>query len=460
MAKVGDSSLSKRGKTEIAPARELNAKEKRVETFNGTTPVVKFKGQHMIRIQGEWQQLTKDLFETVFYKRFGGMTIQMIRETYNMVLAVAPDVSHLARYLGMPDGRVWDCDKAVFTDKVAAEDCIYRAAVAPDAEHRPLALRFLLDVANGDENVMDDIIQSMAPLALTKKPSGVIWWQGVGRNGKTATMDVIYKLFPGQLSGLTLKQLEDERDTPVLNGKLGNIVRESSEGVIDDSRTYKSVGTHENFFVHKFNQQDMVEIDGSLHHIFSTNNMPIFSDKSDGARRRTLIVQFKNRFADDPTFEEKTFTKDFLAGFLQVLLDSAAEMRDRRFQYAWSDVTKSVKEEYDKIVNTAETFAAWCLEMDVAYFTNFTKLRLAYDWWCDNNSYTALGKTHLRNAILSTGFKRSSIRASDGRVTQIFRRVDDIDDCHEIMPGLYAKRAVAREDLMPKPEQGVLSDEW
>lgn len=438
---------------------KTNAKELRVSTVNAMTPVIRFKGQHLIRVDGEWHTLTKELFETVFYSTFGGMSMQVLNETYNMVRAVAPDRSYLARYITFGDSSVFDMQTVSFTNAISSDECVYHSPFSPTPDTAHLADKFLNDVANGNDGVKGDIIQSMAPLLVTKKPSGVIWWQGRGRNGKTATMDILYALFPEQLSGLTLKQLEDERDTPVLNGKLGNIVRESSEGVVEDSRTYKAVGTHESFFVHKFHSQDLVRVDGSLHHLFSTNNMPIFNDKSDGARRRTLIVQFKNQFDDDPTFQERTFTDEFMGGFLHILIEAAKSLAERRFRYEWSDETINVKNDYDKVVNTAETFANWLVkEMDTQYFMNFTKLRLAYDWWCDNNGYTALGKTHLRNAVMDMGFRRSSKRGHDGKVQQIFLlNGGTTEGVNEFMPGIYGNGdGVDKSDELPEQlETGI-----
>lgn len=449
----------KREETGVAKQQDdkTRAKERRVESLTIVKPTIKFKGQHMIRVAGEWQTLTRDLFDTVFYDTFGGMTITTINETFNMVKATAPNRDDLADYIALGDGRVWDMAKADFTTEVANEDCVFATAYSPNSAHTAAVEQFLLEVANGDRSVRDDILQSLAPLLVSKKPAGVIWWQGKGRNGKTATMDLLYKLFPNHLSGVTLKQLEDERDTLALNGKLGNIVRESSETVIEDSRTYKAVGTHEDFWVHKFHSQDQVKIDGSLHHVFSTNNMPIFSDKSDGARRRTLIVQFKNQFKDDPTFQERVFTREFLEGFLHLLLKAAAKLRDNNFQYDWSPATQTVKSDYDKVVNTAETFAKWMVEeVNVVFFSNFAQLRNAYNWWCDNNSYTALGKSHLRYAVVEAGFVRSSRRKDDGRTQEIFKLKEaSTEGTHEILPGVYARNPLG--DTQPEPVKGAES---
>lgn len=432
---------------------EMNAKEKRVSLFQTNYSVILFKGQHLIRVHEpftHWETLTKDLFDRAFYDIFGGVSVSTVNDAYSMVRAKAPIADHLAQFIAMGD-LVWDMKKLEFTEEITAHDCIFASPYAPDKDTAYLSEEFIYQLANDRAEVAGDIWQSLAPLITWKKPTGVIWYKGRGRNGKSGILEstegFLSKLFPDCLANVTLKQIEDERDTPNLNGKLANIVDESNDGIIEDSRNYKALGTHQSFLVHKFHTQDMIKVDGNLHHIFSTNNMPTFSDKSDGARRRTLIISFDRQFDLDETFYERTFTEDFLNGFLWNLINWAKRLRDNKYVYTFSDTTSEAKAEYDKVVNTAETFSNWLIdEMGVQYFENFNKLRFAYDWWCDNNGYTALGKTHLRNAVTEFGFKRSSMRKDDGKTVQIFLLKDGTTQhTDELFPGVFRLTAGAKD---------------
>jgi phage/plasmid-associated DNA primase len=115
-------------------------------------------------------------------------------------------------------------------------------------------------------------------------------------------------------SQLTVKQIEDERDTPMINGKLGNVCLESNDGHIKDTGGYKNLAEHSTFSVHRFNSQDGVQVDGNVHTIFNANNIPTFADKTQGVRRRTFTIPFKAAFEQDSTFDEKLFAKkDFLS---------------------------------------------------------------------------------------------------------------------------------------------------
>lgn len=426
--------------------------------------IILFKGDILYLEKGIYRHLTSDQFARFVYET-APLSSNVVKDLERYVRGTTPDQSHLDHYIGFGD-TVWDMDTASFTTKVPAEDVIYSTPYVPDTKALPQVEKYLLEVADGDPTVRDDIMQSIAPLFTTRKPAGVIWWQGLGANGKSSTMHLLYHLFRPHLSSITLHQLEDERDTPVLNAKLGNIVGESSEGVIHDSRTYKAIGTHDDFSVHKFNSQDQVTISGNLHHIFSTNNMPIFGDKSNGARRRTLIIKFKNQFPDDPLFEERLFTKDFIQSFLHLCLEAAQKLKSNHYQYKFGEATQQVKEEYDSVVNTAETFAQWMLDQQAQYFENFFRLRQSYEWWCDNNSYQALGKGHLRNAVLGAGFKRSSRRDEEGKTHQIFLREGGTTEfTKELMFGIHVNVGYTPEvKLGPaeeeKAKQEVLDKGW
>lgn len=464
------------GTSEVLPSKgtdnkdnKVAAKEARVGHFYASYAVILFKGQHLIRLTDpypHWAVMTKDLFERVFYTIFGGMSVTTLNDTYNMVRAMATPADHLADFIAMGD-YVWDMRKCDFTQEIEPLDCVFYSPYTPSEQHAELSKEFVLQLADDRSPVADDIWQSLAPLITHKKPTGVIWYKGRGRNGKSGLLSggdgVLARLFPTSLANVTLKQIEDERDAPALNGRLANIVDESSDGVIEDSRQYKAIGTHQDFPVHKFHSQEQIMISGNMHHIYSTNNMPVFSDKTDGARRRTLIIGFDRQFPLNENFYDNTFTEDFLSGFLHNLITYAKELKARNYVYEFSEVTKSLKSDYDKVVNTAETFAKWMVEeIGIQYFTNFTKLRISYEWWCDNNGYTALGKTHLRNAVMEQGFSRSSRRDVDGRTVQIFLHAKGTtDDAVEFMPGLYYSREAKgriKEEL--KAEQEKLSEDW
>lgn len=101
---------------------------------------------------------------------------------------------------------------------------------------------WLEEVTLGDKELADDIVSALAPVFMYKKPLGAFWFLGSGANGKSSTLKALVAIMGGRrwFTKLTVKQIEDERDLPSMNGMLANICIESNEGYIKDGGIIKS----------------------------------------------------------------------------------------------------------------------------------------------------------------------------------------------------------------------------
>jgi len=434
---------------------KVSIKEKRTESFVINYPTIVFKNQHLVKVDGSYVPLTREVFQRLAYQLYGGLNMTALREVEDMVRATAPIRDDLARFVALGDGSVWDMALCDYTTAIANEDCVFATRHYPDPTHTEASITYIRQLANDHDGVAEDIWQTLAPVIMDKKPTGVIWYRGWGRNGKSGLLEetdgVLHRLFGAHLSSVTLHAIEDERDAPRLNGNLANIVDDSSEGRIDDSRTYKAIGTHQPFPVHKFHSQDGIMIDGNLHHIFATNNMPVFGDKSQGARRRTVIIKFENEFELDGTFYDRTFTDDFLNGFLYNMTTWAKKLKEWNYGYRFSAKTLEDKMEYDSVVNTAESFAEYFIkEQGGVMFESYSHIMTLYNWWCDRNSLVALGKMSLSEAFKYKGFKRNKITVGDSR-KNVFK-LHGYDEEYEPMAmfdTVYVRKDYEAEEVTP-----------
>ena len=385
--------------------------------------VAQFRGRAMILETEPFPHfvvLHRDKFDQIAYPLLGGLTRGRMGDIFSYLGSTATDISGHDRYVlfGLADGphRVWDTRELDWVENVDPELAIWRSEYGPINGDEDRSVELVMQLAGGDAEVYDDILQSLAPLVMEKKPDGVIWWVGDGANGKSTLMDAIYKIFPGQLSSLNVKRLTDGRDIPSLNGTMANVVKESSEGKIDDTEIYKSIATHENFRVHRFHSQDDMEIRGNIHHIFSANLIPAFNDKGFSARRRTFVIPFGQRFESDPTFEQRTFTSEMFGGLITEMCRYAQQLRDQGYRYKWSAITMGAKEDYDTEANSAEEYARQLVADGVTGFDSFLPVRMDYDNWCADNGYVPLGVGNMRRAIQAAGFERLSVRSETGVV--------------------------------------------
>jgi len=378
--------------------------------------------------------LTKERFDSLAYPLLGGKTRGQIADIFAYLSNTTEDLSqndHLVMF-GLEEvqedetyhrsavSKVWDMERLEFVE-VPSADAVWRSPYGVISPVTPSPIPFVMSLAGNDAGKYDDIMQSLAPLVMDRKPDGVIWWVGDGANGKSTLMDAIYRLFPGQLSSITVKALTDGRDTPRLNGTLANVVKESSEGRIDDTEIYKAVGTHEDFSVHKFHSQDTMTIRGNMHHIFSANSIPIFNDKGHSAKRRTFIVPFTQRFESDPSFEERTFNAEMFGRLIAEMCRYAQKLREQGYKYKFSSATLTAKMEYDAEANNAEEYGKYIIEDGVVGFDTFNPIRVDYENWCADMGYVPLGIGNLRKAVQSAGFERISSRDENDKTVKKYR---------------------------------------
>lgn len=471
--------------------------------------MARFRGRPMVMVYDPYPHfvpLHKEQFDRIGYPILGGVSRSRMGDVFAYLGNTAEDLSEYDRYVlfgvdlsemeieadtdieHMVKNKpiIWDMKELANIQHVPPSQAIWRSPYAKmtQAEGGDVCddkgrLKFVMQLAGGDEGLYDDIMQSLAPLVMERKPDGVIWWVGDGANGKSTLMDAVYKVFPGQLSSLTVKRLVDGRDTPSLNGTLGNIVKESSEGRVEDTEIYKALGTHEDFRVHKFHSQDDILIRGNLHHVFSANQIPTFNDKGYSARRRTFIIPFKERFDSDPSFEDRTFTPEFFGRLIQQMCVYAVRLREQGYRYKWSAVTLDAKLEYDAAASNAEEYARTVIEDGVVAFESFEPLKRDYENWCMEEGYVPLGITNLRRAMSSLGFERLSYRTEAEKTEKHYRlpqfKPGELQSFSMARPGLYTVPGFkqrtetpdvpdfneVKSDEKPKPKKnGVVGDKW
>lgn len=405
---------------------KMNLKQEQVAKLNMRYRIVRFRGAILYADDTGWQTLSSDEFARICYFTLGaGVRQTQIKDLQHYFFTNSEDLTKYAHYIAMADGRVWDMEQLEFTDKISNDDCVYTTAINPTEgkSHR----KWLEEVTLGDKGLADDIIQAISPIFMAKKPFGVFWFLGNGANGKSTTLKALYAIFGSAapyshnrwFSQLTVKQIEDERDTPMVNGRLGNVCLESNDGHIKDTGGYKNLAEHSTFNVHRFNSQDGIMVDGNVHTIFNANNIPTFADKTQGVRRRTFTIPFKASFQQDNTFDERLFAEpNFLSDLLGEILRTTVKIKRHGYSYRFSDLTLNAKRDYDEEVNTAETYFEELVHDDIWGFTNFTELTRDYQKWCDERSYTALGKKSIAHAAKIAGYERISFREHDRLITR------------------------------------------
>lgn len=357
--------------------------------------------------------LQREHVARLMYTHSLGVSKGTVDNVFDAVKSSARDISDTRHFVGMGDtGTVFNTRTLAFEENQL--DYMYSTRYTPSQCDKTDA--YLLSLANGDPDLAEDYVQALAPLLLDRKPSGVVWFVGDGANGKSGLLDAVYRLFGPYFRSVNVRALEDGRMVPSLRGAMGNICRESSDGRIEDTDVYKAIGTHESFPVRLMRSNDIVDVDGNFHTVFNANNIPIFADKTSGARRRTLVVPFPAHFKDNPSFAEKTFTDDFLGGLLWRMIESAKRIKANGYRYSWSETTLAAKADYDSGVNSAEAYLEHLRDNKFIGFANYRFLQTDYENWCANHGHNSMGRTVLSRVFRNNAQVRQITVREDGMV--------------------------------------------
>lgn len=432
--------------------KKMNIKLRQARSISDKHRIVRFMGAVLERTNDGWKTINSDDFARIAYQELGpGATKSQIQDLEHLFFTSAEDVSDRFRYIGMPDGRVWDTKKLKWTDAISSEDCIFNCVVAPTEgnSHR----KWLEEVTRGDEDLANDIMWAIAPILMYKKPFGVFWFLGNGSNGKSTVLKTVHQLFGGKaapFTQLSLTAIEDGRDTPTMNGKLGNICIESHDGHIKDAGNYKHLADHDDFEVHKMRSNNNIKVYGNIHTIFNTNNIPTFGDKTKAIRDRTFTIPFKAEFPRNQNFDENLWaTENFLSDFLGELLECTKKIRKNKFNYRLSPHSLAAKQDYDEEANSAEAYMHELVKQEIFAFTNFDPLYDDYERWCKERGNIQLGRRTLSNAAKVLGYERKSSRLNNELVTRYMLGDTGFDEVVEVPKrwGLW-QRADSSVDLV------------
>ena len=309
---------------------------------------------------GHFVPMPKERFEEIAYTLLGGISRSRLNDVFEYLISTVPDLSHNNRFIlfgNLADSKkhvtVWDTNGLKLRGDVLSEDCVFRSP-CPVKSHtlttNSKPLPFIMSLAGGDQGLYDDIMQSLAPIIMKRKPDGVIWWVGDNTDGKTLLMDALHRIFPGLLSDISIQRLIVGRNVLALNDKLGNIA-ECGNNQIEDAEVYKNIGSHQSFQVHKFHSQRSIEIRGNTHHIFIAKAAPIFKTKNLSIQRRTHVISFHEQAHSRP----HKLTDNFFGQMVAEMCRYAVRLKQQGYCYNWSEATLAESDGYDAESSPKET---------------------------------------------------------------------------------------------------------
>ena len=218
----------------------------------------------------------------------------------------------------------------------------------------------------------------------TKYQKGFMFY-GSGSNGKSTVLDMIREfLGRDNVSSIELDKLTERFVTPELENKLANIGDDSNNVQLKDTGTIKKLFTGEGVQVDRKNQQPFT-LYNYAKMMFSVNELPYSSDKTDGFYRRFEIIPFNAKFSSsdpdyDPFIEQKVTTENAKSYLLNIALEGLDRLT-KNGEFTEPKCVQRAKDEYRTINSSVLT---WIHEesLDVDYLCS-KHINELYSEYCD-----------------------------------------------------------------------------
>jgi len=187
---------------------------------------------------------------------------------------------------------------------------------------------------------------------------------GEGSNGKSTFLRLVRHILGSwNVSSVSLQDLADPEKrfaAAELYRKLANIYPDLPSRALKDSGRFKAL-TGEDAITADRKHRAPITFVNYAKLIFSTNILPEVNEDSYAFWRRWLVIEFPNQFPLDPTFFERTFTKEEVEGIIVVSLYAIREVL-KRGKFSFEDTPQDTKEVWRRRVRPVYAFVRTMLE--------------------------------------------------------------------------------------------------
>lgn len=210
---------------------------------------------------------------------------------------------------------------------------------------------------------------------------------GEGANGKSVFLDMIVNWLGSQnCSSLALEDLSDRFRPSQLVGKLVNIGDDSGADLLKNTAIFKKLVTGDPITL-EFKHAQPFSYSNTAKMIFSANNLPPSSDKSNGFMRRMTIIPFNAKFLPtdddyDPLITEKVTTEEAKSYILNLAIKAAQRLiKNKKFS-----IPDEVNEELNKYEIANNNVLSYLSEVPSIIGMDVSKTYANYCLYCVRNN--------------------------------------------------------------------------
>jgi len=276
----------------------------------------------------------------------------------------------------------------------------------PEAEC-PAILEFLHDVLDADsvEFLIEWIAHMMLPHSDTDR---MVFLYGLGGNGKGVLINIIINLIGVlNISNMSLNDLEkDQFSRAHLYGKLSNICGDIDNRIIKNTGIIKSL-TGGDFVYAQFKGIDGFTFKSFAKLMFSANELPMTTDKTDGWFRRMFILPFNKKVPEEKRIsrtelDKKLSSPEELSGLLNLVIKAIHKLEGNGYRFTVSQAAQTALEDYMYANDKLQQFITQ--EGNREGRETMKQFYAAYQDWCEENGMGSEKRLKIKNQLIEKGF--------------------------------------------------------
>jgi len=224
----------------------------------------------------------------------------------------------------------------------------------------------------------------------------------------------------GNVSSLSLKELNHNFKISEITSKMANIGDDISDEYLQDSSIFKKLVTGDEIVVDKKNEQPY-KVRNYAKLIFAANSLPATYDKTNGMIRRLSIVPFSAKFSKkDPDYDPFIIDKLTTENAKSYLLNLAIKGIQRVFEnngFTEPGCVRTLLDDYEKENNNAlrslENLEINNRDSDEVYND--------YKYWCLDSGCAAYSKSKFNQEVRAHTDYNLQIEKRGGKTVQVWK---------------------------------------
>ena len=262
---------------------------------------------------------------------------------------------------------------------------------------------FINFIANGDKEIRNLIEEILGhTIMINNFPHKIFVLSGSGNNGKSTFVEMLTAFANNLSSHIDITGFEDGTQVVSLIGKIINIADDIDPNYLEKTKVLKTMASGNTITARAIYSQP-VTIKNTATLVFTCNEVPVFKDKTEGIKRRLIIIPFENKVVNKIYDLDKLLSSENAKSYiLRLALEGVNRILINHMELSKSKKVEDTLREYyiesDSVLGFLEEYEG---EIDN---TSTIELYNMYDFYCIQNNIKPQSKNKFTRVIKSKRF--------------------------------------------------------